>query len=288
MVFTSYSRLIPAHITHFRLQKYDSTLLKNIQLANQPKLSKNKRYKTDKIGVFHKRPAITALSKRGAWGRIREEGMSVAIQVLYQDRDIVVCVKPAGVLSEGEGMPALLRQQLGGEAYCVHRLDRDVGGVMVYARTKTAAAELSAMIASRAFGKEYLAVVQGNPAADAAVLRDLLYHDATRNKSYVVKRPRRGVREAELDYERLSTQNTPDGALSLLRVRLHTGRSHQIRVQFASRSMPLVGDGRYGSRYPKEDLALWSERVCFRHPITGEELRFSALPPGNWSWTLYE
>ncbi len=135
-------------------------------------------------------------------------------------------------------MPRLMSEALGGDIYCVHRLDRAVGGVMVYARTTAAAAGLSRQIAARQFHKEYLAVVQGCPAEDSAVLRDLLFWDRSKNKSFVVKRQRGGVKDAELEYALLEA--LPE--LSLLRVILHTGRTHQIRVQFSSRAMPLVGD----------------------------------------------
>ena len=208
----------------------------------------------------------------------------VEIRVLYQDDALLVCRKPTGVSSEEGGMGRLLAGQGLGTCYCVHRLDRAVGGVMVYARTAPAAAALSAAIAARAMDKGYLAVVQGRPAEDAAVLRDLLYHDAAKNKSYVVSRPRRGVREAELRYTLLACRSAEE--LSLLRVRLHTGRSHQIRVQLASRGLPLAGDRRYGSRLAGE-LALWSESLRFPHPLDGRELRFSAPPPAQWPWTLF-
>ena len=166
-------------------------------------------------------------------------------QILYKDRALAVAVKPAGVLSESPGMPEMLRDSLGGSFYCVHRLDAAVGGVMVYARTGQAAAKLSDAMARKRFTKEYLAVVQGRPEQDRAVLRDLLFHDKSVNKTYVVDRMRRGVKEAELEYTVMCSK----GELSLLRIRLHTGRSHQIRVQFASRALPLLGDARYGSRF---------------------------------------
>lgn len=204
-------------------------------------------------------------------------------EILYKDKSLAVAVKPAGVLSESPGMPELLRDSLGGSFYCVHRLDAGVGGVMVYARTGQAAAKLSDAMARKNFTKEYLAVVQGRPGQDRGLLRDLLFHDKSRNKTYVVDRMRRGVKEAELEYTVMGSK----GELSLLRVRLHTGRSHQIRVQFASRAMPLLGDARYGSRYRDCGIALWSERLCFPHPFEDKTLDFRHAPPANYPWTSF-
>lgn len=204
-------------------------------------------------------------------------------EILYKDKSLAVAVKPAGVLSESPGMPELLRDSLGGRFYCVHRLDAGVGGVMVYARTGQAAAKLSDAMARKNFTKEYLAVVQGRPRQDRALLRDLLFHDKSRNKTYVVDRMRRGVKEAELEYTVMGSK----GELSLLRVRLHTGRSHQIRVQFASRAMPLLGDARYGSRYRDCGIALWSERLCFPHPFEEKTLDFRQAPPASYPWTSF-
>ena len=204
-------------------------------------------------------------------------------EILYRDEEIAVCVKRPGLSSE-EDMPRLLEETLGGSICCVHRLDKPVGGVMVYARTKQAAAALSASIAAGKTGKEYLAVVQGEPGESRGTLRDLLYHDSARNKSYVVTRPRRGVREALLDYEVLGGAEYEGRKLSALRIVLRTGRSHQIRVQFASRGTPLVGDGRYGSAIRGCPLALWSARLVFPHPRDGRELRFSAAPPDAFPW----
>ena len=208
------------------------------------------------------------------------------MEILWQDRELVVCLKPSGVLSEeGEGaMPALLREATGArEIYCVHRLDRETGGLMVYAKTKGAAASLSAAIAQGQLEKRYLAVLSATPAEARGTLRDLLYRDARKNKSYVVQRLRRGVREAELRYELLETQ----GELSLVRVELVTGRSHQIRVQFASRGLPLVGDGRYGGSCRDWGLALWSASLAFPHPQSGQILRFTAPPPPTEPWTRF-
>lgn len=205
------------------------------------------------------------------------------MKILYQDRALVLCEKPAGLLSEEGGMPELLREALGTqEIYCVHRLDRETGGLMVYAKTKQAAAVLSRTIAEGGLQKEYLAVAEGET-PESGTLRDLLYRDAAKNKSYVVKRMRRGVREAELRYERLAFR----GGMSLLRVRLKTGRSHQIRVQFASRGFPLVGDKKYGSTVRDAGLALWSTKLSLPHPGSGETLCRELPPPESWPWTLF-
>ncbi len=210
------------------------------------------------------------------------------VRLFYLDNDVVVCTKPAGVLSESGGMPELLNSQIGwGETRCVHRLDMAVGGVMVYARSKEAAAKLSSSLAGHELGKRYLAVVQGRPERDEDTLKDLLYHDSTTNKTYVVKRKRRGVKEAELRYRRLQTQSATEGEISLLRVELVTGRSHQIRVQFASRKLPLVGDSRYGSSYRSSGIALWCEQLSFPHPKSGEMMTFTCPPPDEWPWKLF-
>ena len=206
------------------------------------------------------------------------------INIIYQDKNIIVCLKPVGVDSEGEGMPALLRETTGaGEIFCVHRLDRTVGGVMVYAKTKTAAGRLSAAIASGEMRKEYLAVISGTPQEPQGTLRDLLFHDKSRNKTYVVNRERRGVKQAVLDYTLLASAE----GMSLVRVLLHTGRSHQIRVQFASRGMPLAGDGKYGSTVKLPSPALFSCRLAFPHPVSGKELCFSALPGEGSPWDMF-
>lgn len=209
------------------------------------------------------------------------------IEILYQDRQIAVAVKPAGVLAEAPGMPELLSQELGGPFFCVHRLDAGVGGVMVYARTAKAAAKLSAAVSGREIQKEYLAVVQGRPEQDSGVLHDLLFHDKAKNKTYVVKRMRHGVKEAELAYKVLGSACGEHGEITLVGIRLHTGRSHQIRVQFASRAMPLLGDVKYGSGYKGCGIALWAEHLRFAHPFEAKEMDIRRLPPERFPWSMF-
>ena len=209
------------------------------------------------------------------------------IPVLLLNDGLIVCVKPPGLLSERGGLPELLEEQCGGAVFPVHRLDRDVGGVMVYARTREAAAAISKLIAERRMEKEYLAVIEGRPEEERGELRDLLYHDQKRNKSFVVQRPRKGVKEAALRYRLLETAETEQGMLSLLRIQLNTGRSHQIRVQFASRRMPLAGDARYGSHIRAGGIALWSVSLRFPDWRGCGEQAFEALPPRLEPWTHF-
>lgn len=210
------------------------------------------------------------------------------IPVLYHNEAFLVCVKPVGVLSEESGMPELFREQYGGSCYCVHRLDRNVGGLMVYGYSREAAARLSAAIAEGRTEKEYLAVVEGRPDPESGTMTDLLYHDAAANKSYIVKRERRGVKRASLSYRTLETVDTEQGTLSLVRIRLHTGRSHQIRVQFASRKLPLAGDRRYGASSGRCSIALWSASLRFPDPVSGEERAFESSPPAKEvPWNIF-
>lgn len=207
-------------------------------------------------------------------------------EILYADAAVAVVVKPAGVLSQGDAedaMPVLLQKQLGGAIFPVHRLDQPTGGVMVYARTQDAAAKLSAQMQSEAFGKEYLAVLDGTPEPTEGELHDLLFFDRQKGKSYAVRRKRAGVKDARLTYRVLAQAE----GLTLVRVRLFTGRTHQIRVQFSSRGWPLTGDGKYGSRNNRCAPALWSAELHFAHPVTGETLTFRSQPPEAYPWTLF-
>ena len=194
------------------------------------------------------------------------------MEILYSDKEIAVCVKPVGLDSETE-VPAQLQNALGGAAFTLHRLDKNVGGVMVYARTKAAAAALSRAIQEGSMVKEYVALVHGAPPENGE-WEDLLWKDSKQNKVFVVKRMRGGVKKARLEYVRLT-----EGAESLVRIRLHTGRSHQIRVQFASRGYPLVGDHKYGARDSSPAPMLFSCRLTF--PYRRKTLQFEAKP--DWA-----
>lgn len=200
------------------------------------------------------------------------------MNVLYEDDELIVCEKPVGVLSqpdvsgEGEDMLSLLSEYLGRQKSkpyvgLIHRLDRGVGGVMVFAKTERANAALSTAVATHEMTKQYLAVVHGTPDAPSGIWQDYLYKDSTKGKTFVVDRERKGVKAASLSYRVLAArQDTPYGPLSLIQIRLHTGRTHQIRVQCASRGMPLVGDGKYGARDHGVAIGLYSFRLTFAHP----------------------
>ena len=194
------------------------------------------------------------------------------MEILYSDRNIAVCVKPVGLDSEKQ-LPDALVQELGGEIFPIHRLDLNVGGVMVYARTKQAAASLSRAVQEGTMVKEYVAMVHGTPPENGD-WEDLLWKDSKKNKVFVVKRQRSGVKKARLEFKRLIA-----GEESLVRIRLHTGRSHQIRVQFSSRGFPLVGDHKYGSRDEKTAPMLFSCKITF--PYRGETVSFEKLP--DWA-----
>ncbi len=214
--------------------------------------------------------------------------MNDMIRILYQDGAIAVAVKPANMLSQPDrtGAPSitsLLSQQLGREVFPIHRLDRAVGGVMIFALNRSAAGKLSALIGTDAFEKEYLAVVHGVPVEKSGKLTDYLAHDAAKNMTYVVSEKDRNAKIAELSYTLLQS----DEEFSLIRVRLHTGRTHQIRVQFSSRNMALAGDGKYGAR-DRMGLALWSYRLTFKDPFTKKRRTFTALPDGETTpWNLF-
>lgn len=210
------------------------------------------------------------------------------MEVLYLDEDILVCIKPPRVLSTDEpgGVPELARQELGqpqADVRTVHRLDRVVSGVMVLARSAQAASELSRQIREGSFQKEYLAVIHGSPAQDQGQLRDLLYRDKARRMTMVAQEPGKGIQEALLDYQVLGRRE----GLSLVKIRLHTGRTHQIRVQFASRGMPLVGERKYSTLEDDCQIALWSHALGFVHPTTGKPMSIRKQPSREYPWELF-
>lgn len=208
------------------------------------------------------------------------------MELIYVDDDIVVAIKPARVLSTDEpgGMPELVRESLGNpkaDIRTVHRLDRVVSGLMVLARNAHSASELSRQIRENEFQKEYMAVVHGHPAENSATLWDLLGRDKARKMTYVADAPDKGIQEAILDYQVVSRNE----AFSKVRIRLHTGRTHQIRVQFASRGLPLVGERKYSELDDPCEIALWSYRLAFTHPATGKPMEFTHEPPIIYPWT---
>lgn len=208
------------------------------------------------------------------------------MELIYQDKDIVVCVKPARVLSTDEpgGVPDLVRQELGdpkADVRTVHRLDRVVSGLMVLARNAAAASELSRQIREDQFEKEYLAVVHGTPESDSGRLCDLLARDKARRMTFVTDEMAKGVQPASLRYRVLRSKNQ----MSRVRIQLETGRTHQIRVQFSSRNLPLVGERKYAVLEDPCEIALWSYRLAFTHPATGEKMEFTLEPPQIYPWT---
>ena len=209
------------------------------------------------------------------------------MDIIYQDKDILVCVKPSGVLSTDVpgGLPDLIRQELGdpnANVRTVHRLDQTVSGLMVLARRSKAASELSRQIRDGEFQKEYVAVIHGKPAEASGLLRDLLLRDKQERKTYVVAEPGKDVQEAILEYRVINQTE----ALTRVRIKLHTGRTHQIRAQFSSRGLPLVGDRKYG--IPEDDcpIALWSYRLAFKHPYSGKAMEFILEPPEIYPWSI--
>ena len=194
------------------------------------------------------------------------------MEILYSDNQIAVIRKPVGLDSEKE-VPAAIQEALGGQVFPIHRLDQNVGGVMVFARTKQSAVALSKAVQEGSMVKEYMALVHGTP-PESGDWQDFLFKDSRKNKVFVVKRERKGVKKARLEFTRLTA-----GEISLVRIRLHTGRSHQIRVQFSSRGFPLVGDHKYGSKDSATAPMLFSCKLTF--PYKGETVSYEKLP--DWA-----
>ena len=205
------------------------------------------------------------------------------IEILFEDKNILVCIKPSGTISElcdsPLSLPKLIEAEMAEQGkpsplFTVHRLDKEVCGVMVFAKTAQSAKKLSEMIANRQFSKEYLAVVSGQLDQPSGTLTDLLFRDSAKNKTFVVDRMRKGVKDASLDYFTVATKNNT----SLLRIKLHTGRTHQIRVQLSSRGCPIIGDRKYGSQQKSNAIALCSHKIEFSHPTTKKPLSFTYFP----------
>jgi 23S rRNA pseudouridine1911/1915/1917 synthase len=219
------------------------------------------------------------------------------MKILYEDKYLLLCEKPVGVESQvssknKEDMPTLLseyRKEKGENPYIgvVHRLDTATGGAMIYSKREDVTGKLSALVQSGDYKKVYLAVVHGVPTEPMGEMKDLLFHDKQRNKSFVCDKKRSGVKEAILNYKVLETVEVGGEKMSLVEIELVTGRTHQIRVQFASRKMPLVGDGKYGSRDNKATCALWSHKVQFTHPITKKVIEAESQPKKGYPWDLF-
>ncbi|MBR5527553.1 MAG: RluA family pseudouridine synthase [Clostridia bacterium] len=220
------------------------------------------------------------------------------LDILYEDKEITVCKKPVGILSQAseeneETMCTLIEarmreQNIAPYVGVIHRLDRNVGGVMVYAKTKNAAAKLSAQVSDKdKFTKQYFAAIHGRPETSTGEMQDLLFKDTHLGKSFVVDKMRKGVKDASLEYELLSYNEELD--ISLVKILLHTGRTHQIRVQFSSRKMPLCGDKKYGARDSFKNIGLWSYSISFLHPQSGKRMTFAAMPQESLSpWDYFD
>ena len=202
--------------------------------------------------------------------------------IVYTDKDIAVCNKPFGVPSQqsnGDNMVARLKEALGGDIFPVHRLDTQTTGLIVYARNKKSAADLCRQVADKSLEKEYLCLCHGD-IDERGRMVDFLYHDRLKNKSFTVKTNRKGAKEAVLEYERLCAKCAGMCELFLVRVKLFTGRTHQIRVQFSSRGYPLYGDGKYGAS-DNAKIHLHACALSFFHPVTKERLTFESKP--DWA-----
>jgi len=214
------------------------------------------------------------------------------MDILYEDKNILICRKNPGVVSQhspdGNGLADEVMQYCG-YAGIIHRLDLNVGGALVFGKNKSAAAKLSGLVSENKIIKKYLAVIHGCPAEESGALEDLLFKDSSKNKTYVVKRMRKGVRMASLEYRLIATSLLNGENVSLVEIRLHTGRTHQIRVQFASRKMPLLGDGKYGSHDNMPGLALWSCSMEFVSPFDGQKISVTSMPDSNvLPWNLFD
>ena len=225
--------------------------------------------------------------------------MSIKIPILFEDNHILVVEKPPNILSQGDvtgdvDMLTLLKEDIKerynkpGNVYLglVHRLDRPVGGVMIFAKTSKSASRLSDQIRKREFKKTYMTVIHGKPLKEKDTLIHYLLKDSKTNTVYSVKKGTEGSKEAVLDYEVIHTVKD----FSLVKVNLHTGRPHQIRVQFSTIGHPLYGDQRYGNKVNKagEQIALWSHEIICEHPTLKETMIFTSLPNKKEPWIYFE
>ena len=215
--------------------------------------------------------------------------IAVEIPLLYTDASLIVCVKPVGISSESPGLPELVAEQCGCKVLPVHRLDQGTGGVIVLARSAASCASMQRFFQENRVNKEYLAVISGCPEESEGVFTDLLWHDRQKNKSFTVTRRRAGVKEASCAWKLLHSTLYDGQMISLIRVVLHTGRTHQIRVQFGFRGFPLVGDRKYGCRIPAETVSLWASAICFPHPDQKKGgISVTSLPPDIFPWNLFD
>ena len=221
------------------------------------------------------------------------------LKVLYEDNHIIVVRKDPNIPSQADktgdiDMLSIIKEYLKekynkpGNVYLglVHRLDRPVGGVMVFAKTSKAASRLSNQVREKTFKKKYLAVVDGKFDSTNGMLEDYLYKDERNNMSKVVKEGTKNSKYAELDYEVLKYDKELN--LSVLKIDLHTGRHHQIRVQLSSRQHSIYGDQKYGGRGHGKQICLWAYKLTIQHPISKEEMVFMAVPEKEKSWKILE
>ena len=221
-------------------------------------------------------------------------------EILYEDKYLILVNKPCGVISqdsEVECMPKLIKEKLGLDYIgVVHRLDTTTSGIIMYSKDKRYTGKLSELVANGEYYKEYLAVCEGTVLFDEyeknqnglVELSDFLYHDKIKNKSFVVKGERKGSKSAILEYKTLSVaKNSKGDDRSLVSVHLVTGRTHQIRVQFASRGHALAGDGKYGSRDNGCSAALHSYKCKFIHPILNKQIEVECKPQDKYPWNIF-
>ena len=215
----------------------------------------------------------------------------MTVPVLYRNNDLIICEKPAGVPSESPGLPDIVASQTGCHVYSVHRLDKNTGGVIILAFSAGSCSAIQNMFHRGLVQKEYLAVVSGKPVEPAGRYEDLLFHDRVKNKTYIVTRERAGVKKGICEWRLLSSVMFSDQMLSLIKVPLHTGRTHQIRVQFGSRGLPLIGDRKYGSRVSAEAPALWASGISFPQLRSGSScplISACSAPPPSFPWALFD